>query len=211
MTNIVAPIVFLGLVAGGIVLLWWRAGSAADHTRRLRTSLFILYVLAVSFGAGLTQRDLFPFTAWPLLSARIPAVWNYPRLVGVDADGVEHAIDFRAWEPMSADELNAWMNHRFMTFPPDRQARIAAELLDRLEASRARAAAGEGVGYLADRLGPLWAPYFDVHPYLWSRPERVPAKPFVALRFYRQVWDLERRARDPSHVWLRLLYEFPAP
>ncbi len=201
-----AALCFVGylLVGLGLVVSERRSGGSG---RRTAVSLFLLYVLGAGFGAGLTQRDLWPFAAWPI-KALIP----FPdvgtqRVVAVDARGVEHNIDYRAWQPLGIDELTPWIIFRLPRLPPDAQDRAAAYLLGRAETARlrARGAAGDFEG----SLGPLTAPSFLLHPRIWRGPADVPAEPFVGLRVYEETWNLRERRREPQRVGRVLVFEIP--
>lgn len=205
MLNVLSAVCFLGfLVAALLVALSERGGTAP---RRLFVNVFLAYAVVASFGAGLSQKDAWPFSRWPMAGGRAEAVGSNVRIVAVDADGALRAIDYRAWQPMAFDELIPWMHRTFPRLPRQSQDRVVAHLLATAESARRRARAGEGVGYLDRYLGPLAAPEFDLHPRPWSSPESVPSRPFVGLRVYRETWNQEERRRDPSRVTRVLLYE----
>ncbi len=206
--NIAGAIAFAGFVLGA---LWASRATAGTGSGRRRVSLLLVYACAASFGVGLTQRDLWPFSSWPLVAGRIGPFVTHPRLVAVDAAGAEHDVDYRAWEPISLDELNAWVEQELMRLPPSGRDSALAHLLRLAESGRARAAAGGSPGDQARLLGPLTAPLFLLHPRRWDDPAEVPRASFVALRYYRESWQLERRARDRSAVTRRLAWQFPAP
>jgi hypothetical protein len=170
---------------------------------------FLLYALAASLGAGLTQHDAWPFAKWPMAGGLADPEANNTRVVAVDADGGEHAVDYRAWQPLGFDELNPWMHLVFPRLPRADQDRVAAHLLGVAEGARLRARAGQGVGTFHRFLGPLAAPYFDLHPRAWGAG--APARPLRGLRVYRERWNQEDRRRDPGHVTRRLAYEYAAP
>jgi hypothetical protein len=170
-------------------------------------NLFLLYAIFASFGAGITQKDAWPFAKWPMAGGRADALGSTVRIVAVDADGSEHAVDYRAWQPMAFEDLIPWMHRTFPRLPRAAQDQVAAHLLAKAESARRKAAAGQGAGYLDRFLGPLSAPEFDLHPRLWSAPGSVPPRPFAALRVYRETWNQEERRRDPSRVTRQLLYE----
>jgi len=70
------------------------------------------------------------------------------RIVGVDEEGVERGIDYRAWQPMAFDELMPWMHRTFPRLPRPSQDRVAAHLLDKAEAAPAAKKA-----FIANRVG----------------------------------------------------------
>lgn len=206
MLNVASGLGFLGFLAAALLVVLSERGWLAP--RRRFVNLFLAYAVAVTFAAGLSQRDAWPFSKWPMAGGRADADYSTIRIVGVDEDGVEHAVDYRAWQPMAFDELMPWMHRTFPRLSRPAQDRVAAHLLDKAESARHRARAGGGAGYLHRFLGPLAAPEFDLHPRLWSSPDAVPSRPFVSLRVYRETWNQEERRRDPSRMARRLLHEY---
>ena len=205
MLNVVAGLCFLGFLLAALLVALSERGVVGP--RRRFVNAFLLYALAASFGAGLSQRDAWPFAKWPMAGGRAEAEADTIRIRAVDASGAEHAVDYRAWQPMAFEELIPWMHRAFARLPPAAQDQVAAHLLEKAEGARRRAAAGDGAGYLDRFLGPLAAPEFDLHPRLWSSPAWVPAQPFVGVRVYRETWNQEERRLDPSRFRRLLLYE----
>lgn len=207
MLNVASGLCFLGFLVAALLTALSERGWLAP--RRRFVNLFLGYAVAASFAAGLAQRDAWPFSKWPMAGGRAAAEYSAIRIVAVDEDGVERGIDYRAWRPMAFDELMPWMHRTFPRLPRASQDRVVAHLLEKAEAARRKARAGEGAGSLDGVLGPLAAPEFDLHPRPWSRPQAVPARRFVSLRVYREEWNQEERRRDPSRVRRLLLYESP--
>jgi hypothetical protein len=174
-----------------------------------RATTLILYILAVSFFAGITQRSLFPFPSWHLISWIVPE-WESGRLTAVDDTGEEHDVDYRVWQPLSRDELVSWMLRGFHTIDPGTQARIGSWLLARAEASRGHALATGDVGYWDRFLGPFTAPTFSIHPAIWKEGVHVPSRPFVAIRFDRETWNIQER-KQTGRVTRELEFEYPSP
>jgi hypothetical protein len=202
-----------GIPVLGFALLGLAVGLSTRRrtARRGLVNTFIAYTLAVSFGAGFTQHELWPFSAWPLVAGRVPASVTHPRFLAVDALGREHEIDSRAWEPIVFQELVAWEEKNFMGLDAASRDRAAAYLLDLVERARTRWAAGTPDRHFDKYLGPLSAPFFLGHPRHWIAGVRVPDTRFVALRLYKETWNVEERQRDPSRVVRRLAYEYRAP
>jgi len=67
------------------------------------------------------------------------------------------------------------------------------------------------VGYFDRYLGPLAAPYFDLHPWVWTAGPDTPPEPFTKLRVYRERWDHEQRRLRPDRVQRTLFEEHPGP
>lgn len=206
--NLLGAVAFAGFL-GALCLVH----LARAHPRRRRTAIhvFLAYSLCASFGAGLAQRDLWPFARWPMAAGLASARGENTRIVAVDARGVEWPIDSRAWQPLGFDELNPWMHRSFPLLAPQARDRVASHLLLSAEHARRRARAGGPVGDFDRYLGPLAAPDFDLHPRLWSSGAGTPREPFERLRVYRESWDHEERRRDPRRVARVLFHEYPRP
>ena len=200
-TNIAAAICFMLFVGcGAAVAVGHRFFTRVD--RRRLTNTFVLVALFTSFSSGLSQHDMWPFSSWKMMTGlTAPATRELPTLsiVGVDAGGNEHAIDYRAWNPLSPEELDSWLRHDFYQLDAAARQRVASYLLGR--ANRAREAAlTTGLAYPNRWLGPLTAPTHLLHPTLWSRSDSVPKIPFVGLRIYEESWDLEARGRGGAPI-----------
>jgi hypothetical protein len=206
MVNAVAALAFAGFVAGGLVLLRPRPAAAADARGRRRVNVFILYVLGVSFTAGFSQRDLWPFAHWPIVALIARPLLEIPEIRAVDAQGREHAVDYRALQPLGLDDAAPWLYFHFPNLRPAQRQRAAAHLLGMVEDARARARRGERVGRFERVLGPLTAPYFLLHTRAWHGPDSTPAEPFRRLRFYRLIW-----VKNVGITGRELDYEYPAP
>lgn len=211
MFNILKVLCFLGFIGFGLAIVWAERFGKPTPRRTVLVNTFLLYCLLVSFGAGLTQREAWPFSTWPLVAGIHPASATHSRLVTVDVSGIEHNIDYRAWQPLVSDELLAWFDAKLLLLDTSAQELVCNYLLDLVETSRMNARLGKGVGYFNRYFGPLTAPYFLLHPALWAAPDRVPAAPFVGLRLYRETWNLEQRQQDPGRVTRNLVYDYRRP
>jgi hypothetical protein len=198
----------LGFAVLGVVAGLARRGNVDN--RRL-VNVFIVYTLALGLAAGLAQREIWPFSAWPLVAGKVPVPVTHPRFLAVDADGREHEIDYRAWGPIEFDELIGWEQKYFFRLNRESQDRAASYLLGVIEGNRQRWAAGEPERYFDRYLGPFSAPFFLGHPERWSPGVQVPRKPFVDLRLYTETWSVEERRHDPRKVTRKLAYEYRAP
>jgi hypothetical protein len=180
--------VLSALAFAGFALLAAGAAVVPPPHRRAVVGLLLAYATALSFGAGLSQRDAWPFSSWPLAASRLDETVTYDVLLAVDQDGREHDVDYRAWRPLGFDEQLSWLQQELPGLGPTARERVAADLLARAE--RCRAEARRGGGCARDRLGPLTAPDFLLHPRLWSDPARVPARAFTRLRLYHETLRL---------------------
>lgn len=212
-TNIVSMIGFLGFVATGLLVANTGRFFAEAQKRRV-TNLFLAFALFVSLTAGVTQHNMWPFSSWPVLAMPMPAasrVLPTPRIVGVDADGVEHGIDYRAWQPLSLEELNSWLNLHFFKLNVAAQDRIGRYFLDRANVAREQALSPSGLAYPNRWLGPFTAPTHMLHPAVWAHAGNVPKTSFVKIRIYNESWSLEERQHNPSAITRVLAYEYPHP
>lgn len=202
MLNLAAALVFAAFVALAVFV-----AAGDDRSRRSRVSLLLAFTAAVTFAAGLGQRDAWPFSSWPLAASAPGRSVTYSTIAAVDAGGGEHAIDYRAWQPLGFDELLSWIQLEFPKLTRAEQDEAALHLLGLAEAARARAAAGGRVGYFDRFLGPLTAPDFLLHPRLWPS-DPVPAERFVGLRVYSETLVLEAPSRGGGVVSRVLDYEY---
>ena len=197
---------FLVFVAGAA---WSAATRGGDmRVRQRRASLFVAWVLLVSLLVGVFEKDLYPFTSWPLMSWLYPRSYPLWRFVAVDAHGAEHDVDYRAWEPLSGDELASWLAMRFRRLGPLEKDSVARDLLQRATDGAERARAGVRIGQFDRMLGPLSAPLFQLHPTTWDRPASIPALPFQAFRLYEERWDPDAGTREARDVPRSLMYEY---
>lgn len=208
-TNVASALAFLCFLSLAVVA----AARSADLARRHAVRFLILFVIAASTGAAVTRHDFWPFSHWRMMPIVAPATVGPSgahrlRLVGVTAAGVEYRVDPRAWEPLSVDELSAWLYDRFPRLPPQFQAPVGAHLLAAANAGRAATRAGGSPGYFARVFGPLTAPSHYLHAKFWTRPEDVPADPFVELRLYFEQWEIETRREGLADVHLTLVYRY---
>lgn len=211
MLHIVSLCSFLGFVLAGLAVVWSQRVGQTARIHRCMVTIFLLYCLAVSFGAGLTLRNAWPFSHWALISALVPPTIVAPRVMAVDRHGMEHDIDHRAWQPLPYGELMAWFEKTFAQLDHAAQDQVGHYLLTLAERARIRAHAGARVGSFERLLGPFTAPLFHLRPAVWSRPERVPPTPFVGLKVYKERWDWQERMRQPEQSTRLLVYEYRQP
>src|SRR5437899_2197939 len=70
-TNISSTFCFLMFVILGLRVAL-AGGLRSSIAQRRRTNIFLCAVLLISFGAGLTQHNLWPFSSWPVLAYAVP-------------------------------------------------------------------------------------------------------------------------------------------
>ena len=208
MAHLIGTLCFVGFVVTGLAVVCSERATA--RTRRACLTVFLLYCLGASFGAGLTQRNFWPFAHWPLVSGMLPAAMSFPRLMAVDSAGGEHAIDHRAWQPLSNAELHAWIKADFARLDQEAQDQVGQHLLRLAEHARARMLSGAGVGYLDRWLGPLTAPFFHLYAAVWSRYP-PPSVPFIGIRMYDDEWRWHAHLQSLEIASQRLVYEYRQP
>jgi len=211
LVDLIAVAAFTGfLVASLVLVLKTRKGSTVEGQRF--TSTFILYVLVVTFTAGISHRDLWPFSGWPMMTVpppeevgpALPFSWLY----AVAEDGVEYPIDPRAMEPLSMAELLSWIDYTLPETPEALQRRVGALLLDKADEGRVAVLAGERPGYTWRIVGPFGAPHHLLYGPRWTGPQDVPETPFVAIRWYTEAWNIDRRLVEPTAVTRTLGFEY---
>ena len=209
--HIVAAAAYGGMVmaAAGVAILEHSGRNRRLHSAR---NVFIAYVVGATLAAGVSQIDLWPLSSWSLMTRaptrQVGANSSNLGLVALDGTAQEHPIDYRAVEPFAIEELMAWMRVYFLALPAASRDSAARYLLLRLNAARVRVRAGNAPGLQERWLGPLRAPFHQLHPKQWRTPESVPPGPFIGLRLYSEQWDLEERALDPTRVTRTRLYEY---
>ena len=141
-TNVSGAVCFLLFVGTGLTLAL-RSRFLASVDRRCLINAFLLTALFASSSAGLSQRDMWPFSSWKMMTGVTPpSTRALPTLdiLGVDASGNEQAIDYRAWNPLSPEELNSWVRHDFYRLDSGARDRVASYLLRRSNQAREEAA-----------------------------------------------------------------------
>lgn len=199
-----------GFLLLGLLVVGAERSGKADRRLRL-TNLLLIYAVAISFTAGLSQRDLWPFSAWSMMADVRSPILGHARAMGVDADGREHSIDYRVWQPLQWEELIAWLGIELPELSPAEKDSALSYLLAQANAGRLQALQGKRPGYLHRFLGPLEAPEHMLHPKIWSRPDQVPSQPFISLRVVWESWNADSGRREPGQVRRRLIHEFPRP
>ncbi len=204
--------VFLGFVLSGLLVAHRGRASGPRPGQRARVNWLLAYVLVVTAAVGFLQKESWPFSNWALIHHLSPKrISGFLELELLDAAGRGYPADFRIWEPLATEELNAWMSRYFRGLDPEARARVAAFMLARAEAARLRLRAGNPVGLNAWVLGPLAAPYHFQRRPAWRAASDVPATPFTGLRVWELEWDVEARLQDEGRVARHLLFEFHAP
>ncbi len=207
MLNLIAALATTAFLLLGIRVALAPEGNAPGIRRRV--DALLLCATLVSLTAGLSGRDLWPFSSWIMMRWTSTAVVSELRLYGVDAEGVEYPIDYRAWEPLSLEELTSWLDRVFPMLSPAEQHSAATYLLAAANQARERAQAGARLGVNDRWLGPLAAPTHLLHPRHWAPPGQAPAYPLEQLRIVRESWNVEVGRDRPGAVVRRVEYELP--
>jgi hypothetical protein len=213
-THALAAVFFLGfaLLTGLMALRLRRSGEG--EARRLR-SVLILYVVAVTGLAAVSQRELWPFSSWRLMAVEAPNVIGEDtervRLALRTAAGREYAVDHRAVEPLDFGELRGWFRQLAGVASPAELEPLGRFLLARANASRLQVLEGGTPGTFDRVLGPLTAPKHTVYPSVWRSAAAVPTEPFVELLVYREAWSVEGRGGGGAAVTLEPLYRYRTP
>lgn len=207
MTGALRAAPFAAYVLLGLFVVWRTRKTTRVPSRQV-ISVFLIYAVAAGFGPGLVQREMWPFSNWPLVASRHGPVAQHARLMVIDRPGGEHRVDSRAWQPFVSDELVAWVNGRMLALPPADRDRAAEYLVGLAERGARAARQRQRIGYFDRLWGPLTAPYFLLHPRWWDDPEEAPAEPLVGLRLYHDRWNLRERRSRPDAVERTVVYEY---
>jgi hypothetical protein len=210
--SIISAVAFCGFLALVLNVAASRIRRTTDPNTRQATNVLLIYALAVSFAAGISQRDMWPFSSWKMMVGLTPpATPTLPslRVVGVQPNGSERNIDFRAWKPLSLEELYSWLQHDFFQLDLDSRDRVGAYLLSDMNTARLEALSAAGLPWSSPVLGRLSAPTHVLHPAIWDQRDVVPQESFVAVRIYKEAWDLQ--ATTGVKASRTLAYEYPRP
>lgn len=198
---LIAAAVFVFFVVGGSYVS--RRQNTPEKDKR-SVSLFLIFVCMASLAPGLTQRDLWPFSAWPLVAGELLPTVTQPRLMVVDGSGRELELDYRAVQPFEFDELMSWLDGRMGQLDDLQRRQAFAYILRLIRNGQARVASRGTPGYFSRVLGPLTAPYFVLHPKKWTDGD-YPRERIAGVRFYHERWTLGDRDRTLSKT---LVYEY---
>ncbi len=195
--DVVAAALFTALVGAAVVV--GRARSTIDERRRVHILIGVgLVGVALPM---ISQRDLYPFSAWQLVAITVPDTIEVPHLMAVDDAGREYEVDYRAVRPVPLLELSSWFDTRFKQLSSADRASATEWLVSRIEAARLEAVARGSLPEFGV-LGRVGAPFFLLHPRFWDRPGGQPARPIVRLRVYRDRWAVGSRlaGADPRRM-----------
>ena len=169
-----------------------RLARASGPARRRAVVLFIAYVIAINFAAGITQIENWPFTSNTLAVGRMrddhPLTWMDFR--GVDRDGREWPLDPQSFTPVFDSILQFWLASRYPLLDDDGRRMSERFLVAKANEARARLVAGRRIGF-ERLLGPLACGY-------WWRLPRVREAPDAAygsIRVYLLEYTLSEIAK----------------
>jgi hypothetical protein len=192
---------FLIFVALGFVLL----RPSEPITRRKRLNRFLIYFLLVSGIVGVSQRDDWPFSPYPLMRGVWSGSFLYHKItpIAVDAGGQEWEVDSRTWSPIFPLVLQEWFNDTYPLLSQDGRSTALRFLLARAEATRRRQITGARIGN-DTLLGPLTAPDW----WLYRRVSVFSPNRYVAIRIYRDSWRPAEKIADPTRFVRKLVGDY---
>lgn len=191
MTHILALASFLVFVALGVRI----RRTAGWDARRRAVNALLRYVLGLSGVVAVSQWDDWPFTSHTIAVGRprLDAPVCMTEFRGVDAQGREWRIDPYSWSEVYDSILQYWFKENAGRLSRRERQRVLGFLLGKAEASRARLARGDRIGY-ERLLGRAACPYW----WLLPRQKAIPDTPYVGLRAYGVCWRPLERLRDPG-------------
>jgi hypothetical protein len=204
MSQVLRLLLVVLFVGFGLVLSRLRA----ENARRRGLNILIAFVLGTSAAVGLTQKDAWPFSPYPVLAEDATLASTLERVVirAVDALGREEEVDPMTWSPLPATKIADWIRIVYPTLSPSQKRSAERFLLERAEASRRGSRAGVV-------LGPRrWLGVAAAPDRVAQRPAPPPGdEPFVALRAYAIRWRPREVLADPERVERRLLFDTARP
>jgi hypothetical protein len=180
--------------------------AAGGPARPRALQVFLAYACALALGVGLSQRDAWPFSSYPIAAGLAGGGerQTWIELCGVDDLGHEWTVDPRAWSPLAHQTVQLWFVRSWAHLSVQERREAGRFLLGRAEAARARLASGASVG--RERvLGPLAAPDWSL---LHGVHAPVPATPLRSLRIYEHAWVPREAYHDPALRQRTLVAEF---
>lgn len=194
------------LIRSAIFLAFLVLGFRARRSERAALT-FIAFVVGMTFVAGFTQQEAWPFSNWALVHTMRSPEMNRWDLAAIDTQGREWLIDPRVLEPFAAEEYLTWMQMKFMRMDGEKRQRVAADIVRRAEEGRRRFLRTGDPGTIRTILGPLTAARHFHRAPTWRSDADVPRVPFVRFRLVMTSWNVEELARDPKATRRRVLYE----
>lgn len=212
LTDIIAGTGFVALVATGIACARTPRGVGSASSPRLRVQAFVFLGLGISLLAGLSQISLWPMASWRMMHLRLPADVKIPALLCVDSTGHTFRVDYRAWQPSSEEDLEAWIMGRLAKLSAADQDTARATLLRMAEGSRLRVRQGGTAAASPSPFGRLAASSHLLRPRRWNVASDAPDAPCVALRWVERAWNVQDRAAGRGAIIETTLWEYrPAP
>lgn len=197
--------VFLAFVF--LALRTWRALSRRPGERRRTVGLFVTFSVVVSMAVGAIQREMWPFSHWPMDNKYFGAEYAGLRPVVVDDRGVEHELDLRALYPIDWMDLHTWLQ-RTRLRNPGAFSLVAPWLVDRIALARVRLEAG---GRLPGDRGPFAARPRLVLPPLWTAGDSLAPLRVEGLRIYEFHANLDETPRTAAAQPRTLVFEYVRP
>ena len=209
MSSLLGAVIFVGFLC--LVLAAFFAAYQGDEARiRRHVNRLIAYTVIFSLVAGISHIELWPFSRWNIFSEKLEQPVHQILVLAVDSNGREYDVDHRAFEPFTSIDLYTWFDLHFAELSPEQKDEVGRYLLERLNAARQRALAGERVGSFDRYFGRLAAPVHMLYARIWDDPARIPPTPFVGLRIYVERWNVFDRQRSQGNTTRTLLYEYPS-
>lgn len=181
------------------------SGSAqpSERVRRARHRL-IVFCVSVSFSVGVLQKPLWPFSDWSMDNHVFADEHSVLRALAVDAEGVEHGIDPRAFRPLDWWDTYTWLE-RHRGANETAFTEVAPWMMDRLRAARQTVDSGRS---LRSRLGRISAPPRTVLPPTWFPGDSLTGATLRGFRVYEYRSHLDSLPPDPARSRRTLVFEY---
>ena len=209
LTDAIAATGFVALVVTGVACARAPRGSGAASTPRRRVHLFLSVGLGLSLLAGATRINLWPLSAWNMMHLKLPTDVRVPALLCADSTGATYAVDYRAWAPLSEEDLDAWLNGPFAKLSAADQDAARDKLLRMAESSRLRVRSGGSAAASPSPFGRWAASSHLLHPRRWSEASDPPEMSCVALRRVVRAWNVQEVAAGRGVMTETTLWQYP--
>lgn len=208
--DVIAATGFVTLVAAGLACGRMRAGSCAAPSPPRRVQFFVSLGLGLSLLSGLSQRDLWPFADWQMMHKMMAADVRVPALVCADSAGSTFPVDYRAWAPLTEEELQAWIEGPYTRLGLAEQDSARATLLRMAEAARLRVRRGGHAAALPSLFGRWAASSHLLHPRRWNVASDPPAEACGTLRWVERRWNVQDVAAGHGTITSTTVWQYPA-
>jgi hypothetical protein len=208
-SDVIAMLGFVAFVLAILLAMRLPSDRVTPSTPTRAVRFVIVIGSSASLLAGFSERSLWPFASWRMIPLVLTSDVSVPALVCIGAGGSVHNIDYRAWAPLTEEEMEGYFNGPFLRLPPVLQDSARAELLAMAESSRERVRAGGNASASPSVLGTWGASSHLLHPRRWSSPGDAPPDSCTSLRLVEHRWNVKDVAAGRGSITDTTIWEYP--